>query len=61
MWTRGWMSVGFGREESLVCLAEWLQSLLNYSPAGNNKKKEEEKERRLDTLLCSAWKSHKFA
>lgn len=47
MWTRGWMSVGFWREESLVCLAEWLQSLLNYSPAGKKKKS------RLDTLPCS--------
>lgn len=28
--------MGFWREELLVCLAAWLQSLLNYSSAGKN-------------------------
>lgn len=37
--------MGFWREESLVCLAEWLQSLLNYNPAGNQKKKQKNQAR----------------
>lgn len=36
---------GFWREESLACLAGWLQSLLNYSPAGNNNTKKKQNKR----------------